>query len=103
MSVRTLNWRRVSRGGLAVATGMLAAVLLVRALVALVEALAVLLLAASVASLTLPHGLGWYWRRVRTEVPGWLEGLARFMDDRRPPASETESAAVQPTTKGKEE
>lgn len=102
MSVRALNWKRVSRAGLAALTGLLAAVLLVRALAALVEALAVLILVLVAASVALPRGLGWYWRRVRGALPGWLEALARFMDSRPQTPREAHAASVQPTTKGKE-
>lgn len=102
MSLRTLNWRRVSRAGLAAVTGLLAAVLLVRALVALVEALAVLLLVLVAASVALPRGLGWHWRRLRREIPRWLEQLARFMDSRPQTSQGAQTASAQPPTQGKE-
>ena len=70
-----------------VAVSLLGLALLVRAFSALVEAAAVLLLAAAVAALALPHGLAWYWRRARTEIPRVLRLLSDIIEPAAPPAS----------------
>lgn len=82
------SYRRCARVLTLVAVSVLGLALLVRALVAFIEALAVLLLAVVVASLALPRGIGWYWRRARREIPRLLRQLGDILD-----ASASEAAA----------
>lgn len=68
--------RRIWRISVSVAVALLAAVLLVQALVVLVEALAVLGLVVILGFLALPRDMGHYWRKLRAELPLWLEKWA---------------------------
>lgn len=74
------SYRRCARVLTLIAVSVLGLALLVRALVAFIEALAVLLLAVVVASLALPRGIGWYWRRARREIPRLLRQLGDVLD-----------------------
>lgn len=65
---------------------LLAAAVVVRALVALVEALSVLLLVAILATLTLPRGFRWYWRRLRRALPQLLRQWSDWLEKREPEA-----------------
>ncbi|WP_308776461.1 hypothetical protein [uncultured Bilophila sp.] len=82
------SYRRCARVLTLIAVSVLGLALLVRALVAFIEALAVLLLAVVVASLALPRGIGWYWRRARREIPRLLRQFGDILD-----ASASEAAA----------
>ena len=72
--------RRCARILSLAAVSLLGMALLVRAFAALVEAFAALLLVAVVAALALPHGLAWYWRRARMEIPRVLRMLSDMIE-----------------------
>ena len=86
----TFSYKRCARVLTLIAVSLLGLALLVRALVAFIEALAVLLLAVVVASLALPRGLSWDWRRARREIPRLLRNLGDLLDTS---ASEPKAAA----------
>ena len=72
--------RRLGRNLLLLGVGLLALAALVRALAGLLEAATLLVLALVVATLTLPRGLAWHWRRLRRDIPRWLQTAAQYME-----------------------
>ena len=67
--------RRAGRVATAIAVSLLAVVLLFRVLSAVLESLALLGLVFILASVTLPHGLRFYWRKLRGTLLATLESL----------------------------
>ncbi len=72
--------RRMGRNLLLLGVGLLALAALIRALAGLVEAATLLILALVIATLTLPRGLSWHWRRLRRDIPRWLQAAAQYME-----------------------
>ncbi len=80
MSVAATYCKRIGRGVVAAILGVLAVAVLIRAVTALVEGVAVLLLTVILASLVLPGRLGTYWRKLRAELPVWLNTIASNLE-----------------------
>lgn len=76
--------RKWGRNLLVAGVALLAVAAVLRALVGLLEAATLLVLALVLASLTLPRGLTWHWRRLRREIPGWLQTAAGYFEGSGP-------------------